>query len=76
MSGHREEQGDADETDGERQREFYFPVTDCCVVFMPTGPLPEPVINGGMEEKVSNSPQTQCHGLIWKSALERSHEWD
>lgn len=27
-------------------------VTDSRVILTPTGPLPEPVINGGMEEKV------------------------
>lgn len=39
---------------GRRQKEAYFveSVTDSRVVLMPTGPLPEPVINGGMEEKV------------------------
>lgn len=27
-------------------------MTDSCVILMLAGPLPEPVMNGGMEEKV------------------------
>lgn len=27
-------------------------MADSCLVSVPTGPLPEPAINGGMEEKV------------------------
>lgn len=47
-------------TDRERQKELFFAslTTDSCVIFMPTGPLPEPVINGGMEEKVRFTSST------------------
>lgn len=38
----------------ETGREVYVwgKMTDSCVVFVSAGPLPEPVVNGGMEEKV------------------------
>lgn len=36
-------------------RIFGSQVTDSRCVLMPTGALPEPVLNGGMEEKVRGS---------------------
>lgn len=62
-------------------------MTDSRVILTPTGPLPEPVINGGMEEKVraANTSHRQrdkrrmtlkSRHSVWKSALEQSQKWD
>lgn len=35
--------------------------TDSCFILMPAGPLPEPVVNGGMEEKVRCTTSKYTH---------------
>lgn len=37
---------------GRTERVVAHLIINSCVIFMHTGPLPEPVVNGGMEEKV------------------------